>query len=322
MSHHGASGGGGDGIDHHDVGEMNAVLRPDHGDPSKGRLVAWRGVHGGATGDERDVFVYLPAAYDDASCPALPVIEFQDGNESLTRAPFHEAADAVYAMAPEAAAILVFVALHAQEERTAEYTFGPGSEGYAYVAFLRDELRPLETARLRTCTAAADRGIAGASLGGLISTYAAFEAPDAWGYVGSQSGSFFWEDGALVARAAEGAVVDVRFYLDHGCPDDNCDSNRDLADALTSHAYELEHSRSPAASTTGPSGRSACPACSSTSARAAPAQRVERMMGCNDRRVIQRRRGRVGMNLRRAPWRQSTRGPGDTGHPRACAGAR
>jgi len=113
------------------------------------------------------------------------------------------------------------------------------------VAFLRDELRPYEAARLRVCTAAADRGIAGASLGGLISAYAAFQSPEAWGFVGSQSGSFFWEDGALVERAAADPVVDVRWYVDHGCPEDNCESNRDLVAALESRGYALSHLEEP-----------------------------------------------------------------------------
>jgi enterochelin esterase family protein len=234
-----------DGIDHHGPGEMNGVVRPEAGDATRGRLVAWRDVPGAATGDTRDVFVYLPAAYDAGDCAPFPVMEVHDGNESLTRVPFQDAADATYLETPAAAAVLVFVALHAQEERMSEYTFGPDTEGDAYVAFLRDELRPYQAARLRTCTAAADRGIAGASLGGLISAYAAFQSPEAWGFVGSQSGSFFWADAALVDRAAADPVVDVRWYIDHGCPDDNCDSNRDLVAALESRGYALSHVEEP-----------------------------------------------------------------------------
>ena len=230
-----------DRIDHHGPGEMNAVLHPEAGDAARGRLVAWRDVPGVATADTRDVFAYLPAAYDAGDCAAFPVIEIHDGNESLTRVPFQDAADVTYAETPAAAAVLVFVALHAQDERMSEYTFGDGTEGDAYVAFLRDELRPYESARLRTCSAAADRGIAGASLGGLISAYAAFQSPEAWGFVGSQSGSFFWEDEALVSRAAADPVVDVRWYVDHGCPDDNCASNQALVAALESRGYAVEH---------------------------------------------------------------------------------
>ncbi|MEJ7731710.1 MAG: alpha/beta hydrolase-fold protein [Polyangiaceae bacterium] len=234
-----------DGIDHAGPGEMNGVVRPQAGDATRGRLVAWRDVPGAATDDTRDVFVYLPAAYDAGDCAAFPVIEVHDGNESLTRVPFQDAADATYLEAPAAAAVLVFVALHAQEERVSEYTFGAGTEGDAYVTFLRDELRPYEAARLRACTAAADRGIAGASLGGLISAYAAFQSPEAWGFVGSQSGSFFWEDAALVERAAADPVVAVRWYVDHGCPEDNCESNRDLVAALESRGYAVSHVEEP-----------------------------------------------------------------------------
>src|SRR5205807_2655744 len=63
-----------DGIDHQAPGEFNAVLYPELKEASKGRLVAWRAFHSSVLNDNRDVFVYLPAAYDDASCPTLPSI--------------------------------------------------------------------------------------------------------------------------------------------------------------------------------------------------------------------------------------------------------
>lgn len=230
-----------DGIDHQDVGELNGVVRPENGDPTKGRLVAWRGVQSKTLGNARDVFVYLPAAYDAPSCPRLPAIDFHDGNESVARVPFQESADLAYAATPDASAVLVFVALADQNDRMAEYTFGPDTKGDAYVTFLRDELHPLEDARLRLCPKARDRGLAGASLGGLISFYGAFQAPDTFGFVGSQSGSFFWEDNAMVTRAGADPVLPLRIYLDNGCPDDNCDETQAVYDALMKKAYDVEH---------------------------------------------------------------------------------
>ena len=72
-------------------------------------------------------------------------------------------------------------------------------------------------------------------------SYGAFEKPQVFGYVGSQSGSYFWDNESLVSRAQQTAPIAVRFYLDHGCPNDNCDSNRDLNNALTQKGYDVVH---------------------------------------------------------------------------------
>lgn len=230
-----------DGIDRASVGEFNGLVHAGQLDPNQGRLVAFRGVPSSTFNDRRDVFVYLPPSYEQASCPVLPSLYFQDGNESLTRAPFTQPADSTYAASPQASSVLVFAALPSQDVRTSQYTFGTaGSTGDQYVSFLESELVPFIQSRFRVCPQAVDRGVAGASLGGLISAYAAFNKSGVFGYVGSQSGSFFWESNALVDRAATSASVPVRFYLDYGCPDDNCDSNRALATALLGKGYEVK----------------------------------------------------------------------------------
>src|SRR5262249_11538641 len=161
-------------------------------------------------------------------CAVMPHIVFHDGNESLTRGDFAGVANQAgvsYA--------LVFVALASQNVRMDEYTFGTSTAlGDQYGDFLVNDLEPILSASYRFCTKA--RGIAGASLGGLISTYLAFERSDVWGFVGSQSGSYFWNSGAMITRASQDPVVPVRFYLDTGCPDanDNCTVVQQERDAL------------------------------------------------------------------------------------------
>ncbi|MBI3071085.1 MAG: hydrolase [Deltaproteobacteria bacterium] len=231
-----------DGMNHYTVGEFNAVARPENWDAAKGRLVAWRGFPSTTLSNARDVYIYVPATYDNAACPSLPSLYFHDGNESLTRSPFAASADTAYASNPASSAVLVFVALPNQNVRMAEYTFGTtGAKGDAYGTFLKDELRPAIEARFRVCRDPSDRGLAGASLGGLIAAYLAFQSPTVWGYVGSQSGSFFWADDALITRAGEDPKVGVRFYLDHGCPGDNCAENRDINTKLVGKGYEVKH---------------------------------------------------------------------------------
>jgi enterochelin esterase family protein len=230
-----------DGIDHQGPGQFNGVVYVELGDADAGRIVAWRGVHATLFDDNRDVFLYLPPAYDEASCPVLPSLYFTDGNESLTRVPFQAAADQQYAAVPSDSAVLAFVALPNQNVRMYQYTFGPDAGGDLYLDFLKNDLRPEVQGALRVCGTPRDTGMAGASLGGLMAGYGAFQMPDVFDYVGSQSGSFFWENEALVARALDGGLVPARWYLDTGCPDsiDNCISNEDMHAALESRGYDV-----------------------------------------------------------------------------------
>ena len=106
-----------------------------------------------------------------------------------------------------------------------------------------NDLEPIVSKDFRVCSKAASRGIAGASLGGLISTYLAFQRSDVWGFVGSQSGSYFWNSNALITRAGQDPVVPVRFYLDTGCPDanDNCTVVQEERDALEGKGYDVTY---------------------------------------------------------------------------------
>ena len=233
-----------DGINHNTVGEFNAIAHASDGDASKGRIVRHHDVHATKLGDDRDVFVYLPPKYDDGSCSAVPQIVFHDGNESLTRGDFAGVADTTYASNPASQAALVFVALSNQNVRMDEYTFGTqGALGDQYGDFLVSDLEPMIGKTYRVCSKAGSRGISGASLGGLISTYLAFQRPDVWGFVGAQSASYFWDNDAMITRAGQDPVVPVRFYLDTGCPDgaDNCTVVKQVRDALTAKSYDVTY---------------------------------------------------------------------------------
>ena len=249
-----------DGIDRGAPGQFNARVYPGLIEANQGRLLAWRSVADPTVSLDRDVFVYLPPVYDAARQPVLPLMVFQDGNESLTRTggtngpTFSQVADTVYAEHPEEAAVLVFVDLPKGGDRDAQYTFPPvidsrldpsylpwpTPQGDQYLQFLKDTLLPKVEASFRVCPKAADHGIAGASLGGLIAGYAGVTASDTWGYVGSQSGSYFFND-VVLNDVQTGPILPVRWYLDTGCPADNCDSNRQLADALAAQGYSLMH---------------------------------------------------------------------------------
>lgn len=241
-----------DGIDHFGWGEFNAFVYPGLQDPLRGRLVAWRGVMDPTIGKPRDVFVYLPVRYDAESGP-LPLLVFHDGNESLTRVggvedgrTFAMVANAEYASHPDEAAVLVFVGLPVGVDRKSQYAFAPvpadfpPPEGDLYVTFLADTLLPKVTDAFQLCPRAVDHGVAGASLGGLISSYAAEQHPELFGFVGSQSGSYFVNT-VVQDRIAQDPVLPLRFYVDHGCPEDNCDENRAFVAQLQARGYPVTH---------------------------------------------------------------------------------
>ncbi|QSQ11113.1 hydrolase [Myxococcus landrumensis] len=257
-----------DRLNRNDVGQFNSLVYPGGQDATKGRLTAWYDVRATVLGDARDVFVYTPARYDGPECPVLPVMYVHDGNESITRESFVDAADAHYAARPEDSAVLVFVALPSQGVRLAQYTFPPARapgwptpRGDEYLSFVKDDLMPKVEAGFRVKTGAADTGISGASLGGLISVYAGFRYPEEFGFVGTQSGTMFWphdgevdrDDGnAMVVRAGQEPVVPVRFYVDHGSPEsgctrdgeqgaDDCQSNLQFVAALRARGYSVAH---------------------------------------------------------------------------------
>jgi enterochelin esterase family protein len=230
-----------DGINHVAPGEFNAIAHVTDRPANTGRIVAHRGVHATELGDARDVFVYIPPRAD-AACDPLPLLVVHDGNESLTRGDFVSVAEARYGAHPEEQSVIAFVALSSQEIRTDEYTFGTATaKGDAYGHFLANDLLPLLEKETPLCTAPDARGQTGASLGGLISVYLAFQRPDLWGYVGAQSASLFWDNNAMVTRAGADPKVPVRFYLDSGCPDDNCDVVRSTSDALKTKGYDVTH---------------------------------------------------------------------------------
>lgn len=237
-----------DNIPRSTIGEFNAMVYAEKQDPSLGRLEALRAIASPLLGSSRDVFVYVPAQYDDGTCKSFPSIYFHDGNESVTRGHFNATADSEYAAHPAEAAVLVFVALPTQDVRMNEYepysSTTPNGYGDTYLQMIQDELIPRISQSYRVCSKATDRGVSGASLGGLMSGRAGFERSSTFGFVGSQSGSYFWNNGEELTRASQDPVVPVRWYLDYGCTGsdlsaDNCGVNRQLADALRAKGYAV-----------------------------------------------------------------------------------
>lgn len=229
-----------DGIDTGSTGSFNSVLDL-RAEPGGARLVWMRQVTSQTLGNTREVYIHLPDGYNEHT-RAYPVLYIHDGNESIARAQFHLVAEEWSREHPGREAILVFVALPSQDVRFAEYTVAaPEARGEEYVTFLVEELIPMVASRFRARTARAGRGLMGASLGGLISFWAAITHPDVFEYTAGMSSSFFWADDVAMRLVQERGCQDITYYLDSGSPADNADVTREMRDVLARHGCPHTH---------------------------------------------------------------------------------
>ncbi len=181
---------------------------------------------------ERPVKVYLPPGYD-SSDQRYPTIYFGDGLEYISRASAHLIADNLIAQSRMQPVIMVFAA---PLNRMREYWMDD-----RYVNYLVSELVPAVDARYRTQTSPATRAIGGASLGGLISAYAAFHRPEVFGNVLAQSSAFQVNGGLPVSMVASSERKPVRFYLETGRYEGLAESNRAMKLALESKGYDFAY---------------------------------------------------------------------------------
>jgi len=148
----------------------------------------------------RRVWLYLPPGYA-ASERRYPVLYMHDGQNVFdARTSFagewgvDETLDSLHAIG--AADAIVVAVDNGGPRRFDEYSawtnqkYG-GGQGDAYVDFLVQTLKPYVDAHYRTLPDRVHTGVAGSSMGGLISLYAALKYPDVFGRVGVFSPAFW-----------------------------------------------------------------------------------------------------------------------------------
>ncbi|HEY0019288.1 MAG TPA: alpha/beta hydrolase-fold protein [Longimicrobium sp.] len=174
-------------------------------------------------GRTRRVWIYLPPDYA-TSTKTYPVLYMHDGQNVFDAATSYagewgvdETLDSLHA-AGDWGAIVVAVD-NGQQRRLHEYSPWThprhgGGEGDAYVDFLAQTLKPWIDARYRTRPDRMSTGVAGSSMGGLISLYAALKYPDVFGRAGVFSPAFWFAADSMYryARAARPREGE-RFYF-------------------------------------------------------------------------------------------------------------
>jgi enterochelin esterase family protein len=168
----------------------------------------------------------------------LPLILFQDGQAYFGWGRVPQVLDSLMEAGRCAAAHLVFVP---PRDRTPEYAFNP-----QYRRFLVEEMLPAVEARIR-CNLR--RTAWGASLGGLLSAMLAWERPDLFQKVVSQSGAFLFSEDmdrsnpfeggeSLLTRVRAGDPPPLAWHFECGTLEWLLASNRRLAAALEEKAAD------------------------------------------------------------------------------------
>jgi enterochelin esterase family protein len=152
--------------------------------------------------NRRRVYVYLPPNYESDETQRFPTFYVHDGGEYLTRALLATVLDNLIQSREVTPIIAVMVD---PVDRGREYW---ANEDYA--RFTEKELLPHIDGRYRTLARREARGVMGASLGGLISTYLALSRPHLFSKVGGQSSALFLLEGAR----ASGLVAELRKRLE------------------------------------------------------------------------------------------------------------
>ncbi|HXG19184.1 MAG TPA: alpha/beta hydrolase-fold protein [Methylomirabilota bacterium] len=153
--------------------------------------------------NQRRVYVYLPPNYDTDSSRRFPTLYVHDGGEYLARARLATVLDnLIHAQeVPPQIAVMVDPV-----DRMREYW---ASEDYS--RFTENELLPFVDKKYRTIARREARGVMGASLGGLISTYLALSRPHLFSKVGGQSSALFLLEGDRLSGLA--AEIQRRFAV-------------------------------------------------------------------------------------------------------------
>jgi predicted alpha/beta superfamily hydrolase len=172
----------------------------------------------------RDIVVYLPATYRDGT-GRFPVVYMHDGQNL-----FHDELafagawriDRGLEDASRSGLEAIVVALpNAGPQRMSEYSpfvdaRHGGGGGDAYLQFIVETVKPRIDKRFRTVTARDGTGIAGSSLGGLISLYGFFRHPTVFGFCGAMSPALWFADGAIFDYIERAPFVPGRIYMDCG----------------------------------------------------------------------------------------------------------
>lgn len=191
--------------------------------------------------DDRDLLVWLPPGYADEPGRRYPVLYMHDGQnlfdpDTAFQPGEHwrvgETAAGLIA-AGELQPLIIVGIYNTGDERIHEYTptkdprLGGGLAG-AYGRLIIEEVKPLIDRTYRTLPEAADTGLGGSSLGGLVTLHLGFTHPEVFSRLAVLSPSVWWDRRAVLKTVRQAwPKPALRLWVDMG----TAEGRRGLDDA-------------------------------------------------------------------------------------------
>jgi enterochelin esterase family protein len=171
----------------------------------------------------------------------FPLLVMHDGSESLSLGQFHHILDHCIHAERIKPCVAVFIAPNLPK-RNDEYTLNPN-----YLKFCLEEALPkaLTEAKARgyeVSTKPIERCVAGASLGGLLSTYMSLHHPTEFGVVFAQSPAYWWQHGVIYNEEHLANAAQIRAILQTGTVADAHTLTLRMRDELTKRGAEVVYS--------------------------------------------------------------------------------
>ncbi len=181
-------------------------------------------------GNKRTIVVYLPPDYKANTERRYPVLYMHDGQNIFdAKTSFlgieWEADDhAERLIKADRIEPIIIVGMYNNAERVSEYTQSrdgarkTGGKGDLYAKFVVEEVKPFIDKTYRTKPDRANTGIAGSSLGGLISLHICRRYPDVFSRCGAISPALMWADHEITKSTKKDAswMKGLKVWLDMG----------------------------------------------------------------------------------------------------------
>lgn len=207
-----------------------------------GDLRVYKSLYSPQLQNHRDVLVWLPPSYGQSD-KHYPVIYMHDGQNLFDKyASFvgeWQVDETMQALSGEGLEAII-VGLPNNENRMYEYnpySYHLDGRGELYLQFLVEIVRPLVDSEFRTLKEPAFTGIAGSSMGGLISLYGFLMYPAVFGFCGAFSTAYWFGQEGLLNTIDEKADGRGKIYLDVGGKEGYVLDKWQIAAGNTDHAY-------------------------------------------------------------------------------------